>query len=114
MQQNNSFRYIIRILAGAYLLYLSWNLIAGMRSGEAPGFVFIIASVVFAMAGVFFILDALRHIHREALDNREEQQETDFPEENENETSVDTDAAAEENISENDSKALEEGQDGDL
>ena len=66
MQGNNSFRYMIRILAGIYILYLAWRLIVGLRSGEASGIVFVIASAVFIFAGVFFIFDALRHIRREA------------------------------------------------
>lgn len=72
MQGNNSFRYMIRIIAGIYLLYLAWNLIGGLRSGETSGIAFVIGSGVFIVAGVFFIVDALNNIRREALENRAE------------------------------------------
>lgn len=86
MQGNNSFRYVIRIIAGVYLLYLAWNLMGGLRSGETSGFVFIIGIAVFIIAGVFFILDALRNMRREALDSRAESLEDQTPsEENEEE-----------------------------
>lgn len=87
---------MIRIIAGIYLLYLAWTLIGGLRSGETSGIVFVIGSVIFIAAGVFFILDALRNIRRESLENREEN----GAEEN-TETENNTDSVSEEHSSEN-------------
>ncbi|HCT91429.1 MAG TPA: hypothetical protein DF613_08645 [Lachnospiraceae bacterium] len=98
MQGNNNFRYMIRILAGIYLLYLSWNLVTGLRSGETSGIVFIIAIAVFVVAGVFFILDALRHMRQETLNN----QTGNTADEN-TENEADVPSVPEENPSENDS-----------
>ena len=104
MQGNNSFRYMIRILAGIYLLYLSWSLIGGLRSGETSGIVFIIGIAVFIVAGVFFILDALRNILRESRNSQTESPENETTPEGNNEEPVSEEPAADDKTDETEKK----------
>ena len=62
MSGNSKGRYTFLMLAGVYLLYLCWQLIKGFRSGEATSPVFVIAAVVFFIAGILVIVSNIRQI----------------------------------------------------
>ena len=62
MRGNSKGRYTFLMLAGVYLLYLCWQLIKGFRSGEATSPVFLIAAVVFFIAGILVIVSNIRQI----------------------------------------------------
>ena len=62
MRGNSKGRYTFLMLAGVYLLYLCWQLIKGFRSGEATSPVFVIAAVVFFIAGILVIVSNIRQI----------------------------------------------------
>lgn len=62
MQGNQTGRHTFIMLAGAYLLYLSWQLLSGFKNGEAKSPVFILAAVLFAVAGVVIIVTNVKAI----------------------------------------------------
>lgn len=104
MRGNSTGRYTFLMLAGVYLLYLSWQLFSGFRSGDATNPVFILAAVLFAVIGVIIIVTNIRAIMR----NSNETASTE-----ETEPSADTSDASvsESNDSLNDSTSSEDNAD---
>lgn len=78
-QRNIIMSGIIRAIAGAYLLYLAWNLINGYLQGEVSSIVFPAASVLFALTGIYFIFNGLRIVIRCSKESADTQ-ETEEPE----------------------------------
>lgn len=62
MQGNQTGRHTFLMLAGVYLLYLSWQLFSGFKNGEAKNPVFILAAVLFAVIGVMIIVSNIKAI----------------------------------------------------
>ena len=62
MQGNQTGRHTFLMLAGVYLLYLSWQLFSGFKNGEANNPVFILAAVLFAVIGVMIIVSNIKAI----------------------------------------------------
>lgn len=65
---NPKTRHYIRILAGLYLLHLSWSLRAELRS---PGLL-MLACLLFAVVGAAFIVTAARVLLQKAEDSAED------------------------------------------
>ena len=62
MQGNQTGRHTFLMLAGVYLLYLSWQLFSDFKNGEAKSPVFILAAVLFAVIGVMIIVSNIKAI----------------------------------------------------
>lgn len=68
---NNKTTYYIRILVAAYLLYLSYQLMGGIISGETPNKLFILAPVLFVACSAFFIFTSVKALNRIAKEEKE-------------------------------------------
>lgn len=64
MRNNTTGRHTFIMLAGVYLLYLSWQLFNGFRTGDTTNPVFVLAAVLFAVIGVIIIVTNIRAIIR--------------------------------------------------
>ncbi len=64
MRNNTAGRHTFIMLAGVYLLYLSWQLFNGFRTGDTTNPVFILAAILFAVIGVIIIVTNIRAIIR--------------------------------------------------
>lgn len=62
MRNNTTGRHTFIMLAGVYLLYLSWQLFNGFRTGDTTNPVFVLAAVLFAVIGVIIIATNIRAI----------------------------------------------------
>lgn len=73
--RNNSLRYNFRMIAGFYLLYLTYKMIADIVNGVAtaikPVFGILIA-VAFAAFGIFIIIDAYKKMKQEKKKQQED------------------------------------------
>lgn len=77
MGNNKTFSLVIRLIAGAYIIYLGYQLIKGVVSGESQEnqILFIIFAVVFIVLGAFIIIDAVRKYIIKESDTAEEDSE---------------------------------------
>lgn len=62
---NPRLNYIIRVAAGAYLLYTTYGLYQGIKSGENSSPWIIVAGIAFAVFGVLFLYSGLKGYLRE-------------------------------------------------
>ncbi len=62
MRNNTAGRHTFIMLAGVYLLYLSWQLFNGFCTGDTTNPVFVLAAVLFAVIGVIIIVTNIRAI----------------------------------------------------
>ncbi len=64
--RNEKMSYLIRIIAGGYLIYLAYKLFQGsIMTGEMTGgkkVLGIAACLLFLVAGAFFVITSLRHL----------------------------------------------------
>lgn len=89
LPNNPKGRFIVRVLAGGYLLYLAWSLRAEFTHLSPMT----LAPILFAVVGVLFIVTGLRAMAE--IDAQQESEEESAQEENEEE-SEDGDALPEE------------------
>ena len=122
--RNEKFSYVIRVIAGAYLIYLAYQLIQGVMNGENENYALGIGGgVLFIVAGAAFVIFSIRGLMRGGQENaqNEETQETESgsaePEEEPKKLATDeetenadekTDAAAEEAEAAGDQAAFSE------
>lgn len=67
MRRNSQFSYIIRIIAGIYLLYIAIPMLLkeGGHKADAPAFALIAFSILFILAALYFIISSIRGIFRD-------------------------------------------------
>ena len=80
LPNNPKGRFIVRVLAGGYLLYLAWSLRAEFTHLSPMT----LAPILFAVVGVLFIVTGLRAMAE--IDARQESEEESAQEENEEES----------------------------
>lgn len=67
MRRNSQFSYIIRIIAGIYLLYIAIPMLLkeGGHKADAPAFAMIGFSLLFIVAALYFIISSIRGIFKD-------------------------------------------------
>lgn len=72
--------YMLRIIAGAYLIYLAYSLIAGYVRGESPAFWTALAGAAFGIIGAGLLYFSAKGWLRCSKEEKEEQQTASVPE----------------------------------
>lgn len=81
MRNNTAGRHTFIMLAGVYLLYLSWQLFNGFCTGNTTNPVFLLAAILFAVIGVIIIVTNIRAIIRLSNEQQVEAENSENPEE---------------------------------
>lgn len=59
--KNPEYSYGMRTIAGAYLIYLAYQVCSGYLTGESDGIHFLIFGLLFGVAGVIFVANGIRY-----------------------------------------------------
>ncbi|MEE1031283.1 MAG: hypothetical protein U0L12_03990 [Ruminococcus sp.] len=59
--KNPEYSYGMRTIAGAYLVYLAYQICGGYFSGESDGIHFLIIGLVFGVAGIVCVINGIRY-----------------------------------------------------